>query len=242
MRKYDSTKTRVTPLFDYIGVDIEKLNRMLALINPAVNLESEIISRNYGNNEKTIPPSPSLLKWCIRNYEKLNQERNEHSKEKSPETYKQRKRLFTGDLTTINNAINKIDENPTIQKKWYIFEGYTHPDIFIETDDFLLIGEAKRTENKITDKTEWLKPRDQLIRHVDALIDNTTKRIISFYLIDRKKESEYKMDRYQELNYYEKSLPHRKKKEIEQIFQSYVGYTCWDSLEIEFGIKFPDTI
>lgn len=86
MGKYDSTKTRVIPLFDYIGSDKQKLNRMLSLINPEVKIESSIISTAYGENEKAIPPSPSLLKWCIRNFRSLNQKRNELSKEKSPKT------------------------------------------------------------------------------------------------------------------------------------------------------------
>lgn len=55
-------------------------------------------------------------------------------------------------------------------------------------------------------------------------------------------ESEYNMNRYKDYNYYEKSLPHKDKKETEKIYQTYIGYTCWDMLEKVFGIDFPDTI
>lgn len=241
MGKYDSTKTRVTPLFDFIGLDIEKINRLLSLINPEIEIRSKIINTNYGKNEKAIPPSPSLLKWCILNFDKLNQEINEKYHEKSPNTYEKRKKLFSGEIEMKNKAIKLIKKNPNIQKKWYIFEGYTHPDILIETKDTYIVGEAKRTERKLTEKTEWLDPRDQLIRHVDALIDNTTKRIISLFLIDKKMESKYNMNRYYNKEYFEKSLPHRKKEKIESIYETYIGYTFWNVIQSEFDIEFPNT-
>ncbi len=48
MGKDDSTKTRVTPLMDYLGEDVTKINRFLNLFKTKVEIKDKIIEICYG--------------------------------------------------------------------------------------------------------------------------------------------------------------------------------------------------
>ena len=140
------------------------------------------------------------------------------------------------------DGYNLIRSNPEKTKEWYIFEGYSKPDIYIETTSSIYIAEAKRTEPHLTTSTQWLDPRDQLIRHADSIIDGE-KQVYYFFIIDEEKINSYELTRYEDLDYYEKNLPHRNKKEDFQKFRdSYCGYTTWTKISNILKIKFPDTI
>lgn len=139
-------------------------------------------------------------------------------------------------------ALKLIKENPEKTKEWYIFEGYSKPDIYIETTNSIFIGEAKRTEPHLTTSTQWLNPRDQLIRHADSVIDGP-KKVYYFFIFAESKINDYELKRYEDIDYYEKNLPHRKNADEFQKFKdSYYGYTTWEKIPILFGITFPDTI
>jgi len=243
-RLHDSTKTRVIPLFKFFSGDITKVNKLLSLLsepNKVLLSDNNLIIR-YGTNEMTIPPTKKLLNWCIENLPLLMIPKNYGVKPNS-ETYNKRDILFNGDANTKSNskseAINLLHQNKL--PKWYIFEGYTHPDIYIETEDTIIVGEAKRIEPKLTNSTHWLKNRDQLIRHVDSIIDNG-KKVYSFLIISEDKISAYKLESYNNLSYYKQSLPHRNDMEIEKIKNTYLGYTTWEEIQNAFGINFPDTV
>ncbi len=246
MRIYDSTKTRVIPLMKEINGSIDKLNDLFSLLNTQrikmIDPNEEIQPPFFGEYEKKLCPKEELLEWYVYNYNKLKKVKCYGSKNKK--TQEKRKLLFEGSKEKIEEAIRLIRNNPMATNGWYIFEGYSHPDIYIETSNSIYIGEAKRTESKLTTSTQWLSPRDQLIRHVDSVIDSV-KKVYCFLLIDEKKEFKYKLKRYEtDYNYYEKSLPHRagRRDEIEKIMSSYCGYTTWQKIEEKFCITFPDTI
>ncbi len=184
MGERNSSLTRVKPLFDYINSDIEKLNRFLGLFtnnNKRIN-QNSLIEICYGNNEKKISPPKSILIWMLQNINTLNKVKNYGAKNINSETYKKRSELFSGNIKLKEDAI-KIIETANIlpTSKWFIFEGKTSPDIFIETSDAIFIGEAKRTENDITTKTIWLNKRDQLVRHIDSLFRPTKTNYFFLY-------------------------------------------------------------
>ena len=250
MRKKDSTKTRVAPLFDYIGGDVEKLNRLLSLFDKGLKIEPHakveiIYDSNLGRSEeKSMPPAKSLLIWMIENVEKLNSAANKKS-EVSKRTYEKRKRLFEGDEETKREALDLLVRKENLPTKaWYIFEGSTSPDIVIETDDAVFVGEGKRTEPDITSSTTWLANRDQLIRHVDSFL-NQSKQIYSFYILEKAEynKGRYKqsMKKYLDRGYFAKSLPHRDDNEIDRAFQSFVGFIFWEDIADCFeGLEFPE--
>ena len=119
----------------------------------------------------------------------------------------------------------------------YRFEGATHPDVYIEADNFYLVIEAKWTERKLTTSTTWSNHRDQLLRHMDALLtpENISrgKQIFGMYIIDANKYIK-KHDVELNLNceeYYKKSLPHRQvDASYEMIKAGFLGVYTWQQI------------
>lgn len=248
MGKRNSSLTRVKPLFDFINSDIDKLNSFLELFenNNKIVKQNSIIEIRYGENEKRIPAPKSILIWMLQNLNALNEVKNHGVTDINSETYKKRSELFSGNIKLKEEAIDIIKtSNETLENKWFTFEGKTAPDIFIETSDTIFIGEAKRTENDITTKTRWLEERDQLVRHIDSLLDQS-KPIISFYILEKEiyLKGAYKksMKLYNDRDYFKKNLKHRDNNSIERAFNSFVGFIFWEDISDYFEISFPDKI
>lgn len=243
----NSSLTRVKPLFDFINSDIEKLNRFLKLFpnNNKRIIQNSLVEIRYGDDEKKIPPPKSILIWMLQNIDTLNKVRNYGVEINSP-TYLKRNDLFSGNRKLIDEAIKIINLKAKLpEKDWYIFEGNSSPDIFIETSDSIFIGEAKRTENDITTKTKWLNKRDQLIRHIDSVLEQS-KSIYSFYVLEKKEylkgTYEKRMELYSTKDYFKENLQHRDNILIERAFNSFVGFVFWEDISEHFEISFPDKI
>ncbi len=243
MGKYNSSLTRVQPVFDYINADREKLNDFFSLFGKDIVVSSKIISYKYGFDEAAIKPCRELLKWCVENVNQLNDEEFEKLKYKTTSTDKKRYNLFKGDIQIKQQALAELKQDKLPQKAWYIFEGYTHPDIYIETENQIFIGEAKRTESTLTSSTTWLKVRDQLIRHIDSVIDSD-KKVYSFFILEN--PALYELDKYinDDNDFYKNNLPHRSLDIVEKIKKTYLGYTTWNEINEKFGneIEYPNAV
>jgi hypothetical protein len=253
MSDHNSSITRIVPTFNYVGCDISRLVAILRLFEKKLDyhkIEQEnILESRYGSKskgdpgEKQIPPVEKLLEWYILNNEKLDQMHNE--KRQRNESYFLRKKLFEGDQEIRSLALRLLSKNYPNQRVWYVFEGYTCPDIYIETENYIFIGEAKRTEKHITSSTDWYKTRDQLIRHVDSVIGRD-KKVVSFYIFDRDtyKDSNYSgyLNKYDDMNFLRQNLPHRNVSDIKKIMESYIGHIFWDDLSELFSISYPDMV
>lgn len=237
----NSSLTRVQPVFDFINQDVGMLNLLFSLFQDKIKLNSKIIDCKYGFTEASIKPPKELLIWCINNISKLNAKEFSKLAGKTSDIDSKRYALYLGDNKIKKEALAELKKERLPQRDWYIFEGYTHPDIYIETEDSIYIGEAKRTEDKLTNSTKWIEERDQLIRHVDSVID-FNKKVYSFFIFDN--PALYSLTIYEEDEIYQKSLPHRDSKTIKKIKNSYIGYTTWAKINELFDnkINFPDTI
>lgn len=152
-----------------------------------------------------------------------------------------------------NEAERKIEEAIKILKKnynnswpsdekWVILEGITYPDIFIETDKYILVGEVKNTERTLTNSTTYNVKREQLVRHIEGAINyikrnQTDKReVISFYIlsqsfINRNKEVLTEMTN-QDSDRWNNSLSHLSSEEDKnRIKNTYMGYAIWEEIQ-----------
>lgn len=248
MGNRNSSLTRVKPLFDFIDSDVDKLNQLFGIFEsniPKIEKNS-ILEIRYGNNEKKISPPKTLLIWMLQNLKELNEVKNFGVVNENSETYQKRKGLFSGDRKILNEAIRIIQSKTKLPASgWYIFEGKTHPDIFIKTKHSIFIGEAKRTEKDITTTTKWLNKRDQLIRHIDSVLEQS-KQIYSFYILDKNEylKGNYikRMKQYSKKEYYKENLRHRDDLSIEKALNSFIGFIFWDDIAKYFKIKFPDKV
>lgn len=241
MGEKDSSLTRVQPVFDYINKNSDNLNKFLSLFSKKVIIKNDILEYKYGYDEKAIPPVNSLLVWCINNIDKLNNNEFEKLQNSCSETDRKRYLLFKNNAETKKEALEKLKEKCIPQKGWYIFEGYTKPDIYIETENIILIGEGKRTEPELTNYTKWMPHRDQLIRHIDSVIDRP-KKVYSFLIVEDKEM--YDVNQYYKDAVYKDSLPHRNSEDIQKIKDTYIGCTTWKEINEIFNneIDYSDTV
>ncbi len=54
MGEKNSSLTRVQPVFDYINLDIQKLNQFFSLFDKKVSITSKILFFKYGENEASM--------------------------------------------------------------------------------------------------------------------------------------------------------------------------------------------
>ena len=123
--------------------------------------------------------------------------------------------------------------NNPLPRAWYIFEGCTNPDIYIEGDDYVIICEGKWTEPHITTKTSHLcdeyEHRSQMIRHIQGALNSTNKKVYAFYIVDA--DCGYTNDLT--LDALKKQLKDEtiKPDNIEQIIGAFYGYVTWQQIE-----------
>ena len=131
--------------------------------------------------------------------------------------------------------------NGDARTPWYMFEGFSCPDIFIEGDDYIIIGEGKWTEPNITTKTSYLPVRNQMVRHIQAALNyaelnNKNKKVYAFYIVDEKLGAKYLSKLKKEA--FEKQLGLETIKidaaEKEKIAEAFLGYTTWQKIEEKF--------
>lgn len=152
MGRYDSSKYRVVPFMEAIKNNLEYLNRFVETIG--VSGLGMPCCACYGDNEMHLKPSKQHLLKLI-DYIAAKDFGN------MAISNKKRKLLCLGNPCERKNAGQEAKRQletyyatlkPT-SKAWYIFEGYTNPDIYIEGNDYIVICEGKWTEPHITTET-----------------------------------------------------------------------------------------
>jgi hypothetical protein len=192
MRENDSSLTRVKPIFDALHARDpaggEWLDLLLALPTcsarpkPAPHLVSGPLSSvGWGANEKALPPPPVLLQWLIA----CGRPRPGRPSEGSEETLKKRALLTQRDPATIGEALALLNRRPIPAREWYVLEGPSKPDVYLETSDTIIVIEGKRTEPAPTRMTDWMETRDQMLRHLDcAHASSDGKSVLGFMIVE----------------------------------------------------------
>ena len=134
---------------------------------------------------------------------------------------------------------------------WYILEGPTYPDVFIETEGALVVIEGKRTERGPTTKTTWMKNRHQMLRHIDCAFEIRGRRsVYGFLLVEGNHESRGEIpehwlaaaDDTLSTEAVNGSLPHRSREEQKQISDCFLGVTTWQIVCDHFGVGWADVV
>jgi len=244
--KYDSSKTRVQPVFDQLWArGRDWLPELLALPTggcPDATIKSgdlSIIERYWEPNEKCLNPPVSLLSWLIRNVGSLSSTPLDNSRES-------RRHLASGDPETIEQALHLLrTEGAT--RAWYIFEGPTCPDVYLVAYDALVVVEGKRTERGTTTYTTWLTGRHQIWRHIDAAWELRGRRAVYGFLIVESDPNS--MDgsvpevwrragqACLDPTALRTSFPHRSAEELTAISRCYLGVTTWRRVCERFHIN-----
>jgi hypothetical protein len=241
--KYDSSKTRVSPVFEALwrsGRDW--LPRLLQLPSggcrplTAINGNLTLIEGYWEPNERSLRPPISLLSWLIRNIGSVSD---------GPFESVDRERLAAGDPEIVEKALRFL-RSEGADRAWYIFEGPTSPDVFLVAPDVLVVIEGKRTELTATTETKWLPGRHQIWRHLDAAWEIRGRRsVYGFFIVESEVESAQPIvpKHWQiaaasclEPQVLESSFPHRSKVEAQAIANGFLGATTWRHVCEAFGI------
>lgn len=163
---------------------------------------------------------------------------------KPPEEYLQWCKNHLDRLSNPELARERLNANDS-----YVFEGYTHPDVFIETSTLYVVIEAKWTEPRITSRTTWRREgeRDQLIRHMDAVLslsnEPVKKEVFGLFIIDAngKISKTFVEDLFKNDWYFKNSLPHRVENGSYQLIRDgFRGVFTWQDIQTRVGIFVPD--
>lgn len=275
---FNSSKTRVYPAFKKLcenpnGID-EFLNWLSEVGVPLpkcgkVNPNDVYFDGHQG--ERGFYPSEILLEWLIS--EKCIESGLARMTKDMPregllsETAKKRALLFSPikERRSKVRSLIKMPINPQ-GKAWYVLEGATKPDVTIETDTYILVIEGKRTEPHLTDRTTWMKHRDQMIRHLDGVYEyvrkkNLQKKVFGLFIIAERDDvaftkynrpiPNYKMCKYGGGKYrrgsgkscWEESLPHRSPAERAEMQDGFIGFVTWADIKKRWtDIEYPEVV
>ncbi len=247
--KNNSTLTRVTPVFDQIRDAIstpEGVRRLLSLPTghrsappPETDDIGEVKCACWGKDEKALRPPVSLLSWLIRN---LPEPQGGICGD--GETARLRKKLLERDPETIQKALNLL-RSENRDTAWYVLEGPSYPDVFIETEGVLIVIEGKRTEAGPTTHTTWMPCRHQMLRHLDGAWEVRGRRSVFGFFIVEGEETGAPAPWIQAAkqtvrdDVLRKSLPHRSDEEKAGITGAFLGVTTWRRVCSEFGVDLP---
>lgn len=239
-RKHDSSLTRVAPAFQVVGNSADNINAFFGLFNARKSVplleHGDCYQVLYGKHEKVLSPSPHRLRWLVEHPDELTIPGKPTCKK---ETFDLRKAFLEGKP---NKDVQQALQSGKFPR-WLRFEGPTHPDIFIETEKYIAVGEGKRTERQLTTSTTWCKERNQLIRHIDAILDKRNGKPVFSFLIVEDSNRYDDLHQFQALRFYKKSLPHRSKEEVRLAFESYLGVITWSRLKERFpSIRYCDEL
>lgn len=250
MRRKDSSLTRVVPAFEVIEKSPLNFWRHLQVISDGrfdVNPESVRLCAPflYGSHEiDELDPNPKFLRWLIENADNANVLLKELAeKTKLTQTERKRYEIITNRKVR-EEALKELERNPFAKRKWYVLEGNTKPDVYVASDDFVLVVEGKRTEDSPTTSTTWMEGRDQLIRHMDGARTweenhrmGRERRVFGLFIVDedeplyeRKFKERDRFEEYFDPAYYQRSMPHRDLKDCELMMRGFLGVTTWQRL------------
>jgi hypothetical protein len=238
---YDSSKTRVAPVFSALrecGADWLPALLALAVGNSAVTRQSgddlSFLRGYWGEAELAVPPPVSLLSWMIR---------NPCSLKRATATNPDRLKLLAGDAETTERALDLL-RSDAAHRAWYIFEGPTVPDAWIETPDTLIVVEGKRTEPGPTTETTWLSGRHQIWRHIDAAWERRGgRKVYGLFIVEGLDSTPEVPPMWLDAvtdaisaEALESSFPHRGQGERSAIASCLLGVTSWQRVVDAFGL------
>ena len=185
-----------------------------------------------------------LLEWLVQN---VSSEAVTNRGSKC-ETQRKRQALADGDSETLNEALCRLRQlqvGKPVGKEWFILEGNSSPDAFIETNTLILVVEGKHTENYLTLDTKWMKHRPQLIRYMDAATDIAQGRsVFGLLLVEGNPDDPLSVPEKWKLGLEQhiqpdrlaQSLPHRSLRTRQNIASGILGAATWQRVCSEFSL------
>lgn len=244
---YDSSRTRVAPLFDaLLARDHTGESWLDALL--ALGSRSEIVATvpkgqrlvanhgsRWGEFEAKLPAPAALLEYLVQNLDPGLVEASQDT----GSTRSRRLELGRRNQATIELAVAELRGGKR-GRRWFVLEGESRPDALLETTDLVVCIEGKRTEAGCTTHSSWMPRRSQLLRHMDAALDAYPgKRILGLLIVEGDGgENAYSPSPYwvaecaaqYEQSMLDDSLLHRTSNERLRIADGVLGVSTWQAV------------
>lgn len=254
MGRFDSTKTRVASVFDRLlhcdPTGTVWLDRLIRLGSRASEIDLPSSAGElkpghpptWGENERSLSPPLGLLEWLVRHVKEKDVKANTRE-----ETRQKRLALARGDPDVLQEALARLRAGER-GRAWFVLEGPSCPDAYLETDSLVVVVEGKRTEQSTTSKTTFMPKRSQLIRHIDAAWEMADgRRVLGLLLVEGEnpdpmlvpKRWSTASDEQIQPALLVPSLPHRTAEELDVIAEGFLGAATWQRICEEFSIEWP---
>ena len=249
---FDSSRTRVAPVFGRLQcLDPSGRLWLQGLLDLANTRQvsrpeagaSRLRLAKWWPREARLAAPPGLLRWLLENAE---EPRDAAAWGRRPEVMANRRRVVDRDADTLAGALRSLEERRPSPRAWYVLEGPSQPDVYLDSADAVIVVEGKRTETTPTTSTAWMRVRHQMLRHLDAAWEHLEgRRIYGLYIVEAESEttSTAPPSTWHEAvestisdEVLRASLPHRTPDERSQIAGALLGVTTWQAVCDEFQI------
>jgi hypothetical protein len=249
---YDSSRTRVAPVFGRLQCldpsgrlwlqGLLELANTRKLPRPQAGTSRLRVAKWWPREARLAAP-PGLLRWLLENAEEPP---TAAAWGRRPEVMANRRRVVDRDAETVAAALQSLQERRPSPRAWYVLEGPSQPNVYLDSADAVIVVEGKRTETAPTTSTAWMRVRHQMLRHLDAAWENRQgRRIYALFIVEAEKETtsvepSSAWHAAVELTISDEvlkgSLPHRSSDERSQIASALLGVTTWQAVCDEFQI------
>lgn len=245
MGVYDSSRTRVAPVFNHLYCRDTSgrtwLPGLLALVGAECPTlpPRDLVKARWWPHEAALPAPSGLLHWLL-----------EHCAHPATEaalgsgvTRTKRTALLNRDPVVVAEARAALQTRPA-SKTWYTLEGPSQPDVYIETAELIVVIEGKRTEPGPTTPTWWMPVRHQMLRHIDAAWDTRgTRTVVGLMIVEGAAGDanvplpwrDYRRS-LENSSALRESLPHRSDVERQAILNAFAGVTTWGAVVRALGV------
>jgi hypothetical protein len=252
MSIYDSSRTRVAPVFGRLQCldpsgrlwlqGLLEMANSRKLPRPEAGSSRLRLAKWWPREAKLAAP-PGLLQWLVTN---AQEPRDAAAWGRRPEVMANRRRVVDRDADTLAGALQSLQARRPSTRAWYVLEGPSQPDVYLDTADSVVVIEGKRSEPDLATSTAWMPVRHQMLRHLDAAWEHRQgRRIYGLFIV----ESEVEAASIQPSSAWHQaveatiseevlkgSLPHRSPDERRQIASALLGVTTWQAVCDEFQI------
>ncbi len=227
--------------------------RLTALDRDIQKSPGELLQCRY-SDELAINPPLNFLLWLVQHPEQLRWPsypiKNDHARDMRERLlgrgqYKRdpaAARNAGEEAKTAIQAIIKQQQAGLADKEWlrewWVLEGKTHVDCFIETTRMKIYVEGKRTD-RLSPGVSWYSKRNQLLRNLECASVHAGSKPFIQVMIAESPMSELPSIRVEE------SLPHLTPEQRNALLSHYAGSSTWKILCARVGIDFneaPDRV
>ena len=249
---HDSSRTRIAPVFGRLQCldpsgrlwlqGLLELANTRKLPRPDAGASRLRVAKWWPREARLAAP-PGLLRWLLEN---ADEPRDAAAWGRRPEVMANRRRVVDRDADTLAEALRSLQGRRSSPRAWYVLEGPSQPDVYLDSAAAVIVVEGKRTETAPTTSTAWMRVRHQMLRHLEAAWEHRQgRRIYGLYIVEAETGTSSTEPPYTWHEAVEStisgevlraSLPHRTPDERSQIASALLGVTTWQAVCDEFQI------